>query len=131
MPNENGLNSRKTDLTMARESRASGMVEMRVRLNIELYKQLVERAEALRRKPDEIIAEAVEYWLDKQQEDVRDTYARINQLLEQRGFRFWGGKGPADPKALEQKKIQMLSQMIGELNPPLSEDIIRERESSW
>lgn len=106
-------------------SAASRMPEVRIRLSPALYERLVERAAALQREPDEVAAEAVERWLEEE-----DPEARLQRALERSGLRAWPRQKPADPEALERDR-QRLREILAKLAIPLSEDIIRERESSW
>ncbi|MCS7283913.1 MAG: hypothetical protein NZ769_11335 [Anaerolineae bacterium] len=103
----------------------SGMAEVRVRLSPALYERLLERAAALQREPEEVVAEAVERWLEEE-----DPEARLQRALERSGLLAWPRQKPTDSEALEQDR-QRVRQILAKLTTPLSEDIIRSREPSW
>ncbi|MGB9775798.1 MAG: hypothetical protein ACPLYD_06975 [Anaerolineae bacterium] len=97
------------------------MTEVRVRMRLALYERLLERAAALRRAPDEVVAEAVEHWLEE------DPEARLQRALERSGLlvppeerRYTEGR-PIHREELERRLASL------RLTPPLSEDILAER----
>lgn len=100
------------------------MGEVVVRLRPDIYERLRERAAAQKREPADVIAEAVEHWLE---EDVED---RIRQALERRGLLLGSPDRPTDPETLERNR-QRVRQILARLKTPLSEDIIQGREPSW
>jgi predicted transcriptional regulator len=100
------------------------MSEVVVRLRPDIYEQLQKRAAAQEREPADVIAEAVEHWLEE------DVEARIQRALERRGMLAQPPRRPRDPEVLEQDR-QRVRQILAKLSPPLSEDIIQEREQSW
>ncbi|MCX8068181.1 MAG: hypothetical protein N3B68_10310, partial [Anaerolineae bacterium] len=94
----------------------------RVRLSPALYERLLERAAALQREPEEVVAEAVERWLEEE-----DPEARLRRALERSGLlvppeerRY--AKGRAVRREELERRLAGLH-----LTPLLSEDIIAER----
>lgn len=100
------------------------MPEVRVRLAPALYERLLERAAAQQREPAEVVAEAVERWLEE------DPEVRLQRALERSGLLVRPGRMPPDTESLEQERERM-RQILAKLTSPLSEDIIRGREPSW
>ncbi|MCX7855121.1 MAG: hypothetical protein N2556_03945 [Anaerolineae bacterium] len=104
-------------------SAAGRMPEVRIRLSPALYERLVERAAALQREPDEVAAEAVERWLERE-----DVETRLQRALERSGLlvppeeRQYAKGRPVHREELERRLAGL------RLTPPLSEDIIAERE---
>jgi|YNPMSStandDraft_1061717.scaffolds.fasta_scaffold22053_3 hypothetical protein len=97
------------------------MSEVVVRLRPDVYEQLQKRAAAQERELTDVIAEAVEHWLEE------DVEARIQRALERRGMlarpeerRYATGR-PINRRELERRLANL------RLIPPLSEDIIAER----
>jgi len=97
------------------------MSEVVVRLRPDVYEQLQKRAAAQERELTDVIAEAVEHWLEE------DVEARIQRALERRGMLAQPPRRPRDQEVLEQDR-QRVRQILAKLSPPLSEDIIQERE---
>ncbi|MBC7226882.1 MAG: hypothetical protein H5T61_06565 [Thermoflexales bacterium] len=98
------------------------MAEVRVRLSPALYERLLERAAALQREPDEVMAEAVEHWLEEEDPEVRLQRAleRSGLLVPPEERRYAEGR-PIRREELERRLAGL------RLTPPLSEDIIAER----
>ncbi len=99
------------------------MAELVVRLPQPLYRRLLKRTAIEKREPNEVIVEAVEYWL---REDTSDE-ARIERALRRTGLlvppeekRYAMGRA-IDREALRRKLAKI------RLDPPLSEDIIADR----
>lgn len=103
------------------QGKAAEMPEVRVRLRPALYERLVERAAAQQRDLADVVAEAVEHWLEE------DPETRLQRALERSGLlvppeerRYAEGR-PIHRKELERRLAGL------RLYPPLSEDIIAER----
>ncbi len=106
------------------QTAGSGVPEVRVRLAPALYERLMERAAAMRREPAEVVAEAVERWLEEGPE------IRLQRALERSGLVVWPREVPEDTESLEQDR-QRVRQILAKLTTPLSEDIIQGRELRW
>ncbi len=106
------------------QGKTTEMPEVRVRLRPALYERLMERAAAQQREPADVVAEAVERWLEE------DPETRLQRALERSGLRVWPRQAPADEETLEQNR-ERVRQILAKLKPPLSEDIIQGREPSW
>lgn len=95
--------------------------EVRVRLSPALYERLMARATALQREPEEVVAEAVERWLEE------DPEARLQRALERSGLLVrQEERRYARWRYIRREEVER--RLAGlHLTPPLSEDIIAER----
>ena len=99
------------------------MGEVLVRLPPPLYRRLIEYTAVVDIEPAEVIVKAVEHWLRKE----ADAEARFRRALQRTGLwvppeerRYATGR-PVDRNELERRLEKLV------LDPPLSEDIIRDR----